>query len=332
MPVKKSAASPAVELSTRQVKDQVSQNAIPSVASRIFTLRGVHVLLDSHLAEMYQVETKALNRAVKRNPDRFPVEFCFQLTAEEWQDLRCQPGTSSLADSLRFQSGTLNTPARGQHRKYLPHVFTEQGVAMLSAVLHSETAVKVSIRIIEAFVEMRRFLLNNAHLIQKMEHVEVRQLRHIADTDEKFNQVFNALKGQPDEPPRQGIFYNGQIFDAYTFAASLIKQAKTSLILVDNYVDESVLLMFSKRRPAVSATIYTKKISRQLALDLHKHNAQYPPIEIKIIARCHDRFLLIDQQEVYHLGASLKDLGKQCFAFSRMDTLSEEICRFLHHS
>lgn len=332
MPSKKFAAILAAEPSLGQTAEQGLQSSLPSVASRIFSVRGVHVLLDSHLAEMYQVESKALNRAVKRNPDRFPEKFCFQLSAEEWKDLKCQIAAAGSADSLRFQSGTLNTPTRGQHRKYLPHVFTEQGVAMLSAVLHSATAVGVSIRIIETFVEMRRFLLDNAHLIQKMECVEMRQLKHIADTDEKFNLLFNALKDQSDEPPRQGIFYNGQIFDAYTFATSLIKQAKTSLILVDNYVDESVLLMLSKRRPAVSATIYTKKISRQLALDLHKHNAQYPPIEIKIIARCHDRFLLIDQHEVYHLGASLKVLGKQCFAFSRIDTLSEEICRFLHNS
>lgn len=284
------------------------------VASRIFTLRGVHVLLDSHLAEMYRVETKVLNKAVKRNAARFPVSFCFQLTAEEWANLRFQFGTSSAAHG---------------GRRYLPFVFTEQGVAMLSAVLHSDIAVEVSIRVINAFVEMRKILLNNAHLFQKVEQIEIRQIKHIADSDQKFSQIFNALKAQPGEPPRQGIFYNGQIFDAYTFAASLIKRAKTSLILVDNYVDESVLLMFSKRRPAVSATIYTKKISRQLELDLQKYNAQYPAVEVHTIARCHDRFLILDEREVYHLGASLKDLGKQCFAFSRMDSLSEEIHRFL---
>jgi len=232
-----------------------------AVAARIFTLRGVQVLLDSHLAEMYAVETKALNRAVKRNADRFPASFCFQLSAEEWADLRFQFGTSSPEASLGFQSGTLETPARGRHRKYLPYAFTEQGVAMLSAVLHSPTAVNVSIRIIEAFVEMRRFLLNHSHLIQKMEQVEVRQLRHIADTDEKFNQVFNALTGKPEEPPRQGIFFEGQIFDAYTFASDLIRRAKKSIILVDNYVDDSVLLLLSKRRPAVAATIYNKSIN-----------------------------------------------------------------------
>jgi len=280
------------------------------VASRIFTLRDVHVLLDSHLAELYQVETKVLNKAVKRNTARFPTSFCFQLTAEEWANLRFQFGTSSAAHG---------------GRRYLPFVFTEQGVAMLSAMLHSDIAVEVSIRVMNAFVEMRKILLNNAHLFQKVEQIEIRQIKHIAESDQKFNQIFHALESHGSGPPHQGIFYNGQIFDAYTFAASLIKQAKASLILVDNYVDESVLLMFSKRRPTVSATIYTKKISRQLELDLQKHNAQYPPIEIKTIARCHDRFLILDGRDLYHIGASLKDLGKQCFAFSKMDSLADEV-------
>ena len=281
-----------------------------AVAARIVTLRGVQVLLDSQLAEMYAVETKALNRAVKRNADRFPASFCFQLTATEW-------------DGLRFQSGTSNDTRGG--RRYLPYAFTKQNIAMLSAVLHSPTAVNVSIRIIEAFVDMRRFLLNHAHLVQKMEQVEVRQLRHIADTDEKFNQVFNALTGQPDAPPPQGIFFEGQIFDAYAFASDLIRRAKKSITLVDNYVDDSVLLLLSKRRPAVSATIYTKKISPQLALDLQKHQAQYPAIELKTLAGFHDRFLLLDGDTLYHLGASLKDLGKQCFAFSRLDSFAAEL-------
>ena len=313
MASKRSTPTLSVELTTQ------------TVASRITSLRGVPVLLDSHLAEMYAVETKALNRAVKRNAARFPESFCFQLTAEEWANLRCQSATSNSADSLRFQSGTLNIPARGQHRKYLPFAFTEQGVAMLSAVLHSPTAVNVSIRIIEAFVAMRRFLLNHAHLVQKMEQVEVRQLRHIADTDERFNQVFNALKGQSGEPPPQGIFFEGQIFDAYAFASDLIRQAKKSIVLVDNYVDDSALLLLSKRRPAVAATIYTKKISAQLTLDLQKHQAQYPAIELKTLAGFHDRFLLLDGATLYHLGASLKDLGKQCFAFSRLDSFAAEL-------
>ena len=292
------------------------------VAARIFSVRGSQVLLDSHLADMYQVETKALNRAVKRNAARFPESFCFQLTAEEWEVLK-QTRTSNSPDSLRLQSGTLNIPARGQHRKYLPHVFTEQGVAMLSAVLHSTTAITVSIRIIQAFVEMRKFLLQNAGLFQKVEQIELRQIQHIADSDEKFNRIFNAL--EVPATPASGIFHNGQIFDAYTFAASLIRQAKKSIILVDNYVDESVLTMLSKRAKSVSATIYTGKIGKQLDLDLRKHNEQYPTIEVRTITDYHDRFLILDRQTLYHIGASLKDLGKKCFAFSRMDSLAPEI-------
>ena len=292
------------------------------VAARIFSVRGSQVLLDSHLADMYQVETKALNRAVKRNAARFPESFCFQLTAEEWEVLK-QTHTSNAPDSLRLQSGTLNIPARGQHRKYLPYVFTEQGVAMLSAVLHSKTAVTVSIRIIEAFVEMRKFLLQNAGLFQKVEQIELRQIKHIADSDEKFNRIFNAL--EVPATPASGIFHNGQIFDAYAFVASLIRKAKSSIILVDNYVDESVLLLLSKRHDSTSAAIFTRKISRQLALDLEKNNAQYPPVAVHTLEDFHDRFLIIDKQDLYHLGASMKDLGKQCFAFSKLDSLAPEV-------
>lgn len=295
-------SSPSAELTTQQV------------VARIFSVRGVQGLLDTHLAEMYGVETKAINRAVKRNIARFPESFCFQLSAIEWESLRCQIGTSS-----ENHGG----------RRYAPYFFTEQGVAMLSSVLHSEIAIKVSVRIIEAFVEMRRFFLQNATLFQKVEQLELRQLQHIADADEKFNQLFNALKSGGSEPPLQGIFYDGQIFDAYLFVASLIKQAESSLILIDNYVDEAVLLMLSKRNPAVSATIYTRQINPRLELDLKKHNAQYPGIDIRTLERCHDRFLVIDRQSVYHIGASLKDLGKQCFAFSRMDTLANDILQRL---
>jgi phage regulator Rha-like protein len=295
------------------------------IESRILTLRGVHVLLDSHLAEMYQVETKTLNRAVQRNIHRFPAAFCFQLSAEEWSDLRTQLDPSNSSEALRFQSGTLKSPGRGRHRKYLPHVFTEQGVAMLSAVLHSHTAVDVSIRIMNAFVEMRKLLLQNASLFQRVENIETKQIKHIAESNQKFDRIFTALENHGNHTPAQGIFFNGQIFDAYAFVASLIRKAKSSILLVDNYVDESVLLQLSKRHASTSAAIFTRKISRQLALDLEKHNTQYPPIAIQALEGFHDRFLIIDKQDLYHLGASMKDLGKQCFAFSKLDSLAPEI-------
>lgn len=295
------------------------------IESKILTLRGVHVLLDSHLAEMYQVETKTLNRAVHRNIHRFPASFCFQLSASEWTDLRTQLDPSNSSEVLRFQSGTLKSPGRGRHRKYLPYAFTEQGVAMLSAVLHSDTAVDVSIRIMNAFVIMRKLLLQNASLFQRVENIESKQIQHIAESNQKFEKIFTALQTHGDDPPAQGIFFNGQIFDAYTFVASLIRKAKSSVILVDNYVDDSVLLLLSKRNASTSATIFTRKISRQLALDLEKHNSQYPSIAIHALADFHDRFLIIDKQDLYHLGASMKDLGKQCFAFSKLDALTTEI-------
>jgi len=201
-----------------------------------------------------------------------------------------------------------------------PYAFTEQGVAMLSAVLRSETAVKVSIRIMEAFVEMRRFLAVNATLFQRLENVERKQL----ETDRKIEEILDAL-GSKSIEPKQGIFYDGQVFDAHVFVSGLIRTAEKSILLIDNYIDERVLALLAKRRDGVKATILTRKISPQLKLDLEKHNAQYPPIEIKEFDRAHDRFLIIDDKDVYHFGASLKDLGKKWFAFSKIDIAALDI-------
>jgi hypothetical protein len=265
-------------------------------------------MLDSDLAEIYRTETKYINRAVNRNPSRFPIAFAFQLETQEW-------------DSLRCQNGTLNTKSgRGHHRKYLPWVFTEQGVAMLSSVLNTETAIEASIQIMQAFVSMRKFLLNNASVFQRLEQIEIKQLK----TDQKLEQIFKALEaGQPK--PDKGIFFDGQVFDAYLFVADLIKNARTSIILIDNYVDESVLTLLSKRSQKVNATIYTKKTAKALELDVAKHNSQYPPIIIQELPESHDRFLIIDHTELYHIGASLKDLGKKWFGFSKMNHFTEII-------
>jgi phage regulator Rha-like protein len=273
---------------------------------------------DSDLAELYNVETKTLNRAVKRNIERFPEEFMFRLTDKEWEDLRFQIGTlNTPSNSLRYQNGTLKNQ-RGKHRKYLPYVFTEQGVAMLSAVLRSETAVKVSIRIMEAFVVMRRFLINNAQIFQRIDTIEKRQLKHEMGTNDKFEKVFNALQRKEVEP-RQGIFFNGQIFDAYKFVSGLVRAANKSILLIDNYVDETVLGLFSKKKKNVKVTIFTAKITNTLELDAEKFNAQYSTLELRKFTKAHDRFLIIDDKDVYHFGASLKDLGKKWFAFSKMD-------------
>jgi hypothetical protein len=308
-----------------------------NLGSKIHTIRGVQVMLDEDLAALYGVEPRALNQAVKRNRARFPHEFCFQITNAEEESLRSQPviletglpralrsQTGILDDepqeegSLRFQFGTLNAPGRGRHRKYLPHAFTEQGIAMLSAVLRSPAAVRVSIRIMQAFVEMRRALHANAGLFQRVDGVERRQIAFETETDRRFEQVFTALEG-PHASPKQGIFYDGQVYDSHVFVSDLIRGARESIVLIDNYVDDTVLTMLAKRGGGVSAVVHTRTVTPEFALDLRKHNAQYPPVEVREFKEAHDRFLILDGETVYHLGASLKDLGKKWFAFSRME-------------
>lgn len=269
------------------------------IAAKIYLIRGAQVMLDRDLAELYQVETKALNQAVKRNMARFPKEFMFQLSEKEFTDWRSQFVTS-------------NGDRMGLRRA--PYAFTEQGVAMLSAVLRSKTAVQVSIQIMQAFVGMRRFLLSNADMFKRIDSLEIRQLQ----TEKKVDEVLDAI-GTQELEPKQGVFFNGQIFDAYSFVSRLIRTAKTSIILVDNYVDDSVLTLLSKRRNGVDAKIYCKRITKHLKLDLEKHNAQYAPVELIPFDDAHDRFLILDGETVYHIGASLKDLGKKWFAFSKMD-------------
>ena len=269
------------------------------IRNLIYTIRGKQVMLDSDLAALYQVETKNLNKAVKRNIERFPASFCFQLTEKEVENLRFQIGTSSLNYG---------------GRRYLPYVFTEQGVAMASAILRSDIAVKMSVQIMEAFVEMRRMLISNASLFHRLDNIELRQL----EADQKFEEIFKALESDKLHSEK-GIFYNGQVFDAYTFVSDIIRKAGSSIILLDNYVDDTVLTLLGKRNDNVTATILTKSISNQLRLDLQRYNSQYPAIDIEIFSDAHDRFLIIDNTELYHIGASLKDLGKKWFAFSRMD-------------
>lgn len=196
----------------------------------------------------------------------------------------------------------------------MPFVFTEQGVSMLSAVLKSEIAVSISIKIIKSFVEMRRFISNNALIFQRLDSLEQKQSK----TDEKVEAILSAIEDKSIKP-KQGIFYDGQVYDAYIFVSDLIKSADESIVLIDNYVDDTVLTLLSKREAKVKAIIYSKNITKQLELDLQKHNAQYPNIELKKFDSSHDRFLIIDGKEVYHIGASLKDLGKKWFAFSKLD-------------
>jgi len=275
------------------------------IENKIYELRGIPIMLDNDLAILFQVETKILNKSVKRNIERFPEHYMFQLTIEEWNNLRFQIGTSS-----ETYGG----------RRFIPYAFSEQGVAMLSAILRSEIAIKVSLQIIDAFVSMRKLVRNNILLENRLSQVELKYL----ETEQKFNQIFNALESK-DYIPQKGIFFEGQIFDAYMFISNIIRSAKNSIILFDNYIDDSILTQLDKRDKTVSAVIYTQQVDKKLQLDILKHNSQYPPIEIKVIKTIHDRFLMIDEIEVYHIGASLKDAGKKWFAFSKLNDFAPEI-------
>jgi len=289
------------------------------IENRIFTVRGVQVMLDRDLAEMYQVETKVLNQAVKRNLERFPEEYRFQLTEEETEEILAvcdrfgHLGAQNMGSISRSQFVTLNNK-RGKNIKYLPYAFSEQGVAMLSAVLRSETAVNVSIKIINAFVQLRKIVQNNQLVYSRLDKMEQKQL----ETDQKFDKVFKALDA--NVIPSQGVFFDGQVFDAYELASKIIRSAKENIVLIDNYIDENTLTHLAKKKKGVKALLLTQNTSKQVNLDVQKANAQYGDFAIKQFTPSHDRFLIIDKGEaVYHIGASLKDLGKRWFAFSKMN-------------
>lgn len=277
------------------------------IENRIFTIRAVQVMLDYHLAELFIVETKRLNEQVKRNTKRFPLPFMFQLTLSEWDKLQSQIATTEISDDLRSQIATAK-------RRTLPFVFTEQGVAMLSAILNSDTAINVSIQIMDTFVKMRQIVLQNSLINLRLDKIEIKQL----DNEQKFEQVFKALESK-NTIPNQGVFFDGQVFDAYELASKIIRSAKATIVLIDNYMDESTLTHLSKKIKEVKVLLLTKTVSKQIILDIKKANEQYGNFEIKPFSKSHDRFLIIDHTEVYHLGASLKDLGKKWFAFSKLE-------------
>ena len=272
------------------------------IKSMIYVVRNQQVMIDSDLAMLYQVETKRLNEAVKRNIARFPEEFRFQLTAEE-------------TESLRSQFATLNeNDGRGKHRKYLPYVFTEQGIAMLSAVLRSDVAIQVSISIMKSFVEMRRFIANNGLLFERISTVELRQLEYQKQTDEKLEQIFEYISEH--EESSQKVFFDGQIYDAFSLIVNLIQKAEIEITLIDGYVDVGTLNLLSKKKSDVAVTIYTQKQTKLTKADVKNFNAQYPTLKIKYTKVFHDRFLILDQATAYHVGASLKDAGKKCFGIN----------------
>ena len=279
-----------------------------NIENRILVIRGQQVMLDRDLAELYGVETKVLNQAVKRNIERFPQRFMFQLNVNEYSFLRSQIVTSK-------------TETRGG-RQYLPYAFTEQGCAMLSSVLRSETAIQVSIKIMDAFVAMRHFLQNNAQVFAELKAIRQHQIDtdlHLKESDRRIDELFDRMDKYAIDDT-QGIFFQGQIFDAYAKFESFLQAATHDIVLIDNYVDLSVLERLTKKQPNVNVTIYTQPNTHLTAQDVQTFNAQYPTLTLRHTTAMHDRFLIIDNTTLYHIGASLKDLGKRCFAFEILDS------------
>ena len=274
------------------------------IKSMIYVVRNQQVMIDNDLAMLYQVETRTLNQAVKRNITRFPERFRFQLTKDEYKNLKSQIVMSGLDEESNGYGG----------RRTLPFAFTEQGIAMLSSVLRSEVAVQTSIRIMDTFVEMRRFIANNALLFERISNVELKQLEYQKQTDEKLEQIFEYISEH--EEASQKVFFDGQIYDAFSLIVSLIQKAEKEIMLIDGYVDVGTLNLLSKKNENVSVTIYTQKRTRLTKTDAENFNAQYPTLEVKYTKVFHDRFLILDRETAYHVGASLKDAGKKCFGIN----------------
>lgn len=276
------------------------------IENKIYTFLDKQVMLDKDLAALFQTDTRTLKQAVRRNIERFPADFMFELS----EDMINQLVSQSVIPSKSYFGGAK------------PFAFTEQGIAMLSSVIKTPFAVQVSLKIIRVFVQMRKMINENRFLLERIMSIERKQL----ESDQKFELVFSALD-QNKSIPQQGIFFEGQIFDAYSFVSDIIRAAKQSIQLLDNYIDDTVLTLLAKREKNVSATIYTQKIDKKVELDVQKHNEQYPHIKLSILANVHDRFLLIDEKELYHIGASLKDLGKKWFAFSKMNDFTTDVLK-----
>ena len=281
------------------------------IKNLIYTIRGKQVMLDSDVAMLYHYETKNVNKAMKRNIERFPEDFCFQLTDDEFK-------------SLRFQFGTLDKKVNNGKvtRKYLPYVYTEQGISMLAGVLKNDIAIQVSISIIRAFIEMRKFISSNSQIFERLTNVEYKLLEH----DKKFDEIFDSLLKK--EEFKQKIFFGGQIYDAYSLVIDIIKRAKSKIIIIDNYIDDSTLKILVKKNRNVEVVILTSKKSNISKLDMQQFNKEYPILKVAKTDKFHDRFIIIDNKELYHCGASIKDLGKKCFGINKIDDI-EIINKFI---
>ena len=281
---------------------------VEEIKQKIYFIRGKQVMLDSDVAKQYHYETKNLNKAMKRNIERFPEDFCFQLTEEEIGNLRFQIGTSSLEN--KNYGG----------RRYLPYVYTEQGISMLAGILKNEIAIHVSINIIRAFIEMKKILGNNQLLFDRINNIELNQLEFQKTTNDKFETIFKYIEDK-DIKIKQPIFYDGQIWDAYNLIIKIIKQAEKKIIIIDNYIDDSILEMLAKKKKNVEVIIFTSNNSQISKLDIEKFNREYPILKLIKTNKFHDRFIAIDNRILYHSGASLKDLGKKCFAITKMEDI-----------
>ena len=278
------------------IQNEISNEEIKKL---IHTIRGKQVMLDSDVARQYHYEVRRINETVKRNIERFPIDFCFQLTKTEYEVLKSQYATSN---------------SRGGKQK-LPYVFTEKGILMLSGLLKNEIAIEVSIRIIEAFVEMRKFFSANGQLFERLTNVEYKLLEH----DKKFDEIFNQL--EQEDNIKQKIFFEGQIYEAYSLIIDIIKKANKKIQIIDNYIDDSILKMLTKKKNNVEVVILTSNKSQIQNLDIQKFNKEYPVLKVAITNKFHDRFIIIDNKEMYHLGASIKDLGKKCFGINKIEDM-----------
>ena len=290
------------------------------IENKIFIIRGVQVMIDRDIAELYGVETRRLNEQVKRNIERFPEEFMFQMNDEEFENWKSQIVISNSNKNTLNWMSQFATSSWGGIRKP-PYVFTEHGVTMLASVLKSETAVKASIQIVKAFVSMRHFVANNAELFAELKAMRQHQIEtdvHLKESDKKIDELF-SLMDKYNIKETQGIFFQGQIFDAYAKFESFLAAAKKEIILIDNYVDLSILQRLAKKKKGVTVTIYTDPKTNLTSQDIQTFNTQYPTLTVTHTTKTHDRFLIIDKTTIYHIGASLKDLGKKCFGFSILD-------------
>lgn len=287
------------KIETLRFQNETSNEEIKNL---IYIVRGKQVMLDSDVARLFGYQTKDLNRNVKNNIERFPEYYCFQLTEEEYKSLRCK-------------NFTLNKNGRGQHRKYMPYVFTEHGITMLAGLLKSNIAVNISIKIVNTFIEMRKFLIQNGQVFDRISTLEYKQL----ENEKNFDKIFNMLQNKDDV--KQKIFFEGQIWDSYSLIIDIIKKANNKIVIIDNYIDDSILNMLAKKKNNVESVIITSEKSNISKLDIQKFNKEYPVLKVAKTKKFHDRFIIIDNKELYHCGASIKDLGKKCFAINKIEDI-----------